>query len=96
MIMDPVALDALDRLLRALAVDCENTDGWVAAAPDVIQAADTIASLRQIVGVMEAGFKQISHLRPAGDVATAPNTRALVQQMEAIALNALHQLEGLK
>lgn len=36
-----------------------------------------------------SALRRISTMRPAGDVATATNTRSLVQQMESISLNAL-------
>lgn len=39
-------------------------------------------------------LEHIKRLRPAGDVATATNTRALVQQMEMIADAALAQFRG--
>lgn len=41
-------------LLRALANDCDNTDGWEDAAPTVRQAADRIESLSRMDGVREA------------------------------------------
>lgn len=44
--------------------------------------------------VAREALERIGRLRPAGDLATAKNTRALVQQMEGIALSALAQLNG--
>lgn len=38
---------------------------------------------------LRAALKRIAYLRPAGDVETAKNTRALVEQIERIALEAL-------
>jgi len=40
----PVDVSRLSRLLLALANDCDNTDGWEDAAPDLRQAASIIAS----------------------------------------------------
>lgn len=39
--------------------------------------------------MMLEALTAIAHLRPAGDIDTAKNTRALVKQMETLALAAL-------
>jgi hypothetical protein len=55
------------------------------------QQAATIAERDERIGALETALRRILTMRPAGDVSTATNTRALVQQMECIARATLER-----
>ena len=61
---------------------------------DRAEAAAVLQSQAAEIARLRGALKMIAFLRPCGDVATAPNTRALVQRIECIALEALAQQGG--
>ena len=56
---------------------------------DVVTANQAMRKAAARIERLEAALREIAHLRPAGDVNTAKNTRGLVEQMECLALAAL-------
>ena len=68
---------------QILLADCRE------AASELRAQSVQIAKLQADGDKLADALARISTLRPAGDVATAKNTRQLVQQMETIALSAL-------
>ena len=75
------------------------TEAWIAGRGDCIilvnpdgpEAADALDAKDRTIERLREALEHILRLRPAGDVATATNTRALVQQMETIARAALQE-----
>ena len=71
--------------LHSIAERKQSTPIIEANAAYIVHAANNYPKAQALADAL----RRISTLRPAGDVATAKNTRQLVQQMEAIALSAL-------
>ncbi|AZO29386.1 hypothetical protein [Mesorhizobium sp. M1B.F.Ca.ET.045.04.1.1] len=76
--------EGLPRLLEALAVDCENTDGWEGAAPDLREAATAIMLLSARLVEVEldlADYKAGYEEAAKSDMANA--ARATTSEAEA-------------